>query len=274
MRIHVIYRSARSGGKQRPAYFDHEVALLSFLRAIAPCGDAVRVTFLNDGEIQPERLALMQGRGELVDAGGVGNCGSHRAALALAEGIHARDDDVIYFAEDDYIYLPNAFSELLVVGTELPDTDYFCLQYAPTIRQPADRRAAEAGQRWVGIRSATMTFGVRAARLAQDSWVHWLGTRHTYPHDQAIWPATLGGSRYRLVHALTYAPIVSHDGLLLQHVLKSLLVGRRRRDHMIAPWPTLATHGELADTAEGVDWAGVVDDVRAWATATSTPAGG
>ncbi len=271
MRIHVIYRSARSGGQHRPDYFDHQAALLSFVRSVERCGDAVRVHFLNDGEIQPERLALMEGRGELIDAGGVGNCESHRLALSLAERLEAQDDDVVYFSEDDYIYLPEAFSQLLVAATQFRQADYFCLQYPPTIPQPADRRVAVRGQRWVGIRSATMTFGVRSRRLAQDSWIHWLATRHAYPHDQAIWPATLGGPRYRLVHALCAVAIVSHDSLLLRHALKAVLSGRRRGEQIVAPWPTLATHGEMIDTAEGVDWACAVEDVRAWARERALP---
>lgn len=230
MRIHVIYRSARSSGKRRPAYFDHQVALLSFLRSIEPCGDAVQVHFLNDGEIQPERLALMVGRGAMIDTGGVGNCGSHRAALSRAEGLDMADDDLVYFAEDDYIYVPDAFPALLVAAAQIPQADYFCLQYPPTIPEPADRRATVQGQRWVGVRSATMTFGVRSARLAQDDWIHWLGTRHAYPHDHAIWRAVLGGPRYRLTHALTAVPIISHDSLLLRHALKAMVVGRKRRE--------------------------------------------
>ncbi len=167
-----------SPGKDRPAYFDHHVALLSFLRSIEPCGDAVRVHFLNDGEIQRERLGLMLNRGEVIDAGGVGNCGSHRAALSLAERLDTGGEDVVYFSEDDYIYLPDAFSQLLAAASEFRQVDYFCLQYPPTIAQPADPRVATRGQRWVGIGSATMTFGVRAARLADDAWIHWLATRH------------------------------------------------------------------------------------------------
>jgi hypothetical protein len=263
VRIHVIYRSARSAGKRRPPYFDHRVALLSFLRSVEACGDAVRVHFLNDGEIPPDRLELMQGRGEVTDTGGVGNCGSHRAALCLAEALPAAEDDVVYFSEDDYIYRAGAFPALLVAAAQIRRADYFCLQYPPTIPQPADRRAAPEGQRWVGVRSATMTFGVRSGRLARDSWIHWLGTRQDYPHDQAIWPSTLGGPRYRLAHALGRTPIVAHDSLVLRHAAKAIFTARRER--IAAPWPTLATHGELDDTAEGVDWPAEVEDVADWA---------
>jgi len=271
MRIHVIYRSARSAGQNRPAHFDHQVALLSFLRSIEPCGDAVRVHFLNDGEIQAERLELMAGRGEVIDAGGVGNCGSHRVALSLAERLETAETDLIYFSEDDYIYLPDGFSELLVAAAEIRHADYFCLQYPPTIPQPEDRTAGVGRQRWVGVSSATMTFGVRAARLARDSWIHWLATRHAYPHDQAIWPAALGGRRYRLAHAFTAVPIVSHDTLVLRHALKGIVAGRRRREQIMAPWPTLATHGEVMDTAAGIDWPDVAQDMRRWARERGLP---
>ena len=130
--------------KDRPAYFDHHVALLSFLRSIEPCRDAVRVHFLNDGEIQRERLGLMLNRGEVIDAGGVGNCSSHRAALSLAERLDTGGEDVVYFSEDDYIYLTDAFSQLLAAASEFRQVNSSALVSAD------DRAAGRSSRRYAG----------------------------------------------------------------------------------------------------------------------------
>ncbi|HEU0317524.1 MAG TPA: hypothetical protein VFR49_09360, partial [Solirubrobacteraceae bacterium] len=57
--------------------------------------------------------------------------------------------------------------------------------------------------------------------------------------------------------------ILAHDSLVLRHAAKALVTARP--ELIAAPWPTLATHGELDDTAAGIDWQAEVDDVADWA---------
>lgn len=183
-RLRVIFRS--HGGenlKARPAFYSKLLALTSFVRAVEQLEITPEVIFLNDGPIPADRVDLMRRFGEVVQV----NCGSNRRSYRAALGLAARrpwhDDDLVWFAEDDYLYPPDSLQILSAGVQAIASGDYFSL-YSP-VDVAAGRSRPAPGKpswppsggsppvlvnetRWFRAMSTTSTFGVRMRALNQD----------------------------------------------------------------------------------------------------------
>jgi len=181
-RLHVVYRSCGvENRKARPSYYSKDVALASFVCAVRTLDAQPEVIFLNDGDLPVQRLEVMRACGEVLAVRCGSNVSSYRQALRLALHRGWGDDDIVWFAEDDYLYQPDAL-QILVAGLRaLPHGEYFSL-YSPM--DIADRRrdpgTTTAGRsmtpdaavvdatRWLRAVSTTSTFAVRLAALRKD----------------------------------------------------------------------------------------------------------
>ncbi len=247
--LHVVYRS--SGGanrKNRPDFFDKDLCLASFLRAVREAGAPVAPVFLNDGPLPEARVRWMAAAGEVVAETGLGNGGSYRRAVDLALDRARGEDDLAYLSEDDYLFLPEAFSGLLGAAASLPEADYLSLYDHPDRYRrtdDADRgraRVYAAGDRhWRSAESTCLSFAVRPAALSEDAPLHRRAARAEIPDDRGLWRRLQGLGGRRLLRA-----------------------GRTRR-LLVTPLPALATHLEREHLAPMVDWNGVAARTREWA---------
>lgn len=197
MVLRIAYRSAAAGNdKPRPPYFSKGLALESLLRAVERLPEPPVLTFYNDGELPEPHVAVMREHGTVRPVKGGSNRRSFRATVA-AEAAAARPDDLVWFAEDDYLYLPEAFATLCEAAATLPDADYFAMfgsaAIAPsTGRTPArraglgsdgDPSAVPAGAAlWYRGFATTSTFGVRGRVLRADARL-----LRTYPFTGGAW---------------------------------------------------------------------------------------
>jgi hypothetical protein len=298
MKVHAIYRSTGSDNqKSRPPYYDKTLCLLSFMRAVQQCREPVEVIFLNDGPIPDERLRIMSAAGEVMALSGVGNFPSKRAALSLIDWRRWEDSDLLYMAEDDYLYLPEALDCLVAAAKEIPQASYFSLYDFPRYdnlgEQAYDRgktRVFIGGARhWRLVASTPDTFGARIEAMRADAWLHWLGTRSPQTGSpfirrdkqlpapspvHAIWNATQGLGPYQMVHAIIHR-MGFMAGIPKDRVIRRFRLGRALRGRLrsartanrllIAPLPSLATHLELPHVSPLVDWAAVAAQTSRWA---------
>jgi hypothetical protein len=183
-RLRVVYRS--HGGenmKARPNYYSKLLALTSFLRALQNVEVTPEVIFLNDGPVPEERAALMGRFGEVIRVDLGSNRRSYRHALNLAARRPWNPDDLVWFAEDDYLYAPTSLQVLVAGMSAVPSGDYFSMYSPVDIAAGRSRPAAEpepwppgggeppivvGGTTWFRALSTTSTFGVRAGVLRQD----------------------------------------------------------------------------------------------------------
>jgi hypothetical protein len=238
--LHVLYRS--TGGdnrKDRPEFYSKMVCLKSFLHAVAPVRDRIRMTFVNDGPMPEDRLAVMREWGEVVELAGIGNSPSYRHALGIAL---ASPSPFVYFAEDDYLYLPEALQEMLTAFEAIPEVDYLSLSDHSDryIRSDDSRRGYSrlylAGDRhWRTCESTCMTFGARSETLRRDAWVHRLFTTPRTPRDRKMWRMILGEKWF------------------------FLKLPKRR---LASPIPSLATHMEAGGLSPVVDWSALAEWVE------------
>ena len=201
--LHVIYRYAAAAGvKPRPAYFSKDLALTSFVRALTTLrarGETALVTFLVDGPISDSTLNQMSAVGSVVRGTWGSNRRSYSEQIRLATTVTA---ELVWFAEDDYLYAEDALTALVAAVRAAPDADWFALS-GPTplerlelrkaqsrVRLPRSRVAAPLpvhtdGHRFRRIDSTTSTFGGRPRAIARVSWL-----LHACPWSGAAWDRT------------------------------------------------------------------------------------
>lgn len=295
-RLHVVFRSyGPSNAKARPAFYSKLLALTSLVRAVEGAGQPIDLIFLNDGPIPEDRLAVMSRAGEVVARTRLGLRGSYLAGLALARQRGWPDEDLVWFAEDDYLYRPNAMQQLLAAADALPQAAYLALYASIGSRPPEGGSLPDGvplptgwhesdpvlvdGHAWRRGLSTTWTFGVRVKALREDERLLALSVF-----------TGLGGCDHAM--CLMYQGLPPFPwGSLGRHLLlagpQDLTLTRRAKHFVIAPvraafnvWsharanrghllfaadPPLATHMEAMFLALGTDWQAVAQSCAAWA---------
>jgi hypothetical protein len=281
--LHVIYRSTgRENAKPRPPYYDKTLALASLLRSAAQCETPPSIVYLNDGEIPADRLRLMERTGDIVqlpplptDAYGGSPRGplyrSYMSAIDLVDDRTWPAEDIVYFSEDDYLYLPEALPELLAAAEHLPQASYFAFE-ARTIESRAHHFAV-GPERWIEADTSTSSFGARIGVLRQDRLIHKVA--FGVGHDMQVCLAYQGIRPYRWAHivgdALGSAPAPRRSqrerwGRVGRQFLVNVLATRAsfRRRVLITPSRPLATHLELRAQQGSEDWESVAAAAADW----------
>lgn len=292
MALHIVCRSyGGENQKGRPDYYSKLLSLLSLLRAAEEA--KVEPVFINDGPIPASRFRLMESSGEVVERQGLGMRGSYMAALHQATSGGWDDDDTVWMGEDDYLYRPEAFTQLAQAAEQIREAEYFALYGSPPSRPVKPDDVPEfhrpAGWRdlppwyvderaWVRIYSTTSSFGGRVGALRQDLGImrfcmvpHLNAIRD---HDTLLLLQGFEPYSYRELarEAVGLSPGWARNRMravaLVPFRLASNLRSHRRpsrRRLLLAPQPNLATHMELGWIAPDTDWRAVAEDTRDWA---------
>ena len=290
--IHVIYRSYGGENKKgRPAFYSKLVALVSIVHALAEFEGKGEIIFLNDGPIPRDRLHVMERSGEILARSQLGMRGSMRTALALPAQRGWPDRDLVWFAEDDYLYRADSISALDSAAKEFPDAAYFALYATIGNRLPNgfpsdDARVPDGwrdseprlvqGHPWRRALSTTSTFGARVEPLLEDrpmmhaamwSGGAWDHTTCLIYQGYAPYPLPFVTQALRQAEGVkewTRRAAVSAARL----GLNGYQIARRRAGlggkQLIAPDPALATHMETAYLALGTDWSAIAERTTRW----------
>ena len=244
VRINFIYRASPGHSKKesRPDYFDKKNCLVSFLKSVSklPSNNCGTLIFLNDGDIENSLLALMNSvDSEIINLSGVGNSESLRYAHSLVLTRDWDDGDLIYFAEDDYLYRKEALQYLLNASVDINEADYFTLYDHPDrytrkddVRNGLSKVYINRDCHWRTVESTPQSFGVRIKAFKRDAWIHKLGTMFNTPRGREMFRAVQGIGKYRWKFP--------------KHML-------------ISPIPSLATHMETEFLSKNIDWQEVND---------------
>jgi hypothetical protein len=291
--LRIIYRShGAENAKSRPPYYSKLLALASVVRAVRQSGFSPQVVYWNDGPIPGDRLELMRSSGEVVQIDGGSNRASYRAAVETAATNALEPQDVIWFAEDDYLYQPWAFRMVREGALAVPEADYLSVVggRALDLRSPRSataglprRGAADApnpievgGVSWFRGMSTTSTFGVRLWVLREDRRL-----LRMIPYSGGAWDHTTcltvqGRRPFRWDEVreellpfdtlpVRHWPASMARGLVRSGVnLRSRRFARHRRLLYLSD-PVGARHLEVPGASDGVDWPTLAADTRAWA---------
>jgi hypothetical protein len=202
--------------------------------------------------------------------------GSYRRAVRLAGTKSWAPDDLVYVVEDDYLWRPEAFKQIMAAHAELQGPAYLSSYGTPEERASGARLFLVDQQVWVVADSCTSTMAAERRIWSSDRFMHWLG-----PWAGGAWDRTLNltsrgelpytwSQRFRAeVQPQPLSGTVKHSVKRVgaRALLNVLSLGYRLRPRVLyMPLPEQATHLMLPPMlAEGTDWEAVARDTEAWA---------
>jgi hypothetical protein len=169
------------------------------------------------------------------------------------------DSEFVYFAEDDYVYLPNQFSLMLDFMSTGKDVDFIspfdhldC--YTKKIHDRPKWIRVHGGRHWRTAASTCLTFLTTREKLR--------ATAHTFSSycrrnsDCSLW---LSLTKLAIYNPFLFARLAAQDSLFARYVIKAWLYSWvqnlfGRRWHLWVPVPGLATHLDKISMSPNVDW--------------------
>ena len=197
---------------------------------------------------------------QLILLGGEGNEKTFARQIDLLTTQDA--SDLVYFAEDDYLYLPGSLEESVDFMKEHADVDFLTLYDHPDyqkmyIHRIHSRVRSAHGRDWRTVASTCLSFMARRQTLRETSEVFTSFARRN--SDLGLWLAITKNrifNPWSCLRCLGDGLFVSASfGLAWRHSWRQIVFGRRRT--LWAPLPTLATHMSKNSLSVGVDWEAV-----------------
>jgi len=191
---------------------------------------------------------------ELIALDGEGNGRTYARQIDILSAQQAAD--LVYLAEDDYLYLPQSLEKAVAFLRRHPDVDALTLadhedRYVDRIRS---RQYLEDCRRWRTVVATALTFMIRREVLLTATPV--LKTFCTGNSDLGLWMAL---TKLRVFNPWCCIRgfgdglfIPGSQALAWWHAWRYILFGKRLS--LWSPVPALATHMEKNSLAPGVDW--------------------
>ncbi|MGO4213589.1 hypothetical protein AB4Y89_19290 [Terriglobus sp. 2YAB30_2] len=190
----------------------------------------------------------------VVNLDAIGNFATFSMQIDLL--LDQTEADLVYFAEDDYIYSPGALVEMVRFARENPDADFVTPydhsdQYQLPTRFERHWIRASGDRHWRSSTSTCLTFLATKQALWRTRKVF-----HSYGrlnNDGSLWMSIT--QKLGLLNPFVYAADPQLRKLWCKAWFsgwRQILFGRSRR--LWNPMPTLATHLESTCLAPLVDW--------------------
>jgi hypothetical protein len=252
MKCTIYYRTY--GGENaapRPPWYSKDLCLRSLINAVNHLHSVVEpdLVVLHDGPLcdnisWADRIdRLLSGRGRIREFPRTNNAQSFMSAVTLAQELAS--DQILVFAEDDYLWRPESLSKM-VSALNITPADYVTGYDHPVRYQPDYPKGADlphwdtyiyfaADHHWRTQESTCMTFATRVDTLREDIDIFWEHHNNgkNYPDDRIL---------FRHLQALGD----------LRPTNRRLLLG---------PIPSLNTHAHLPWLAPGVNWDSIAKEV-------------
>jgi hypothetical protein len=244
-------------------YLLSEVCLRSFKESL---GDLrAKIWVLLDG-CPPEYEALFrkyfaQEDLNLVLLDGVGNRATFSKQIEIL--LEQREADFVYFAEDDYFYLPNQFHLMLDFLSANADVHFVSPYdhldcYTLELHRGPKWLRAHGSRHWRTAASTCLTFLTRRETLAKYETVFRSYVRGN--NDCALW---LTLTKHRIFSPLAFARYFFRGLFYWKILVKAWLYGWRqilfgRKLKLWVPIPGIATHLDTKALSPNVDWRGLM----------------
>ena len=240
-------------------YLLSEVCLKSFKESLG--GLRVKIWVLLDG-CPPEYAALFRKyfapeELNLVELNHIGNRATFSKQIEIL--LEQQDAGLVYFAEDDYFYLPDQFHLMLDLLSAHDDVDFVSPYdhldcYTLDLHRGPKSLRAYGSRHWRTAASTCLTFLTRRETLAEYQDVF-----RTYVHgnnDCALW---LSLTKHRVFNPLAAARYFFR-GLFYWKILvrawlycwRQILFGRKMK--LWVPVPGIATHLDAKALSPTIDW--------------------
>jgi hypothetical protein len=237
-----------------------EVCLRSFKDALK--GLRVKVWVLLDG--CPEDYAgiftkyFNQEDLVLLRVPGIGNLPTFGKQIDIL--LSQTDSDFVYFAEDDYFYLPNEFCRMLHFLRSYSDVDFVSPYdhldcYTLEIHNRPKWLRIHGGKHWRTAASTCLTFLTRKQTLLHKEKIFRSYCRRN--HDCSLW---LSLTKFAVFNPLQFLHFVFRRPLFAKIIAKTWLYGWSqilfgKRMKLWVPVPGIATHLDKQALSPAIGWA-------------------
>jgi hypothetical protein len=211
---------------------------------------------------------------ELIPLGGEGNGATFIRQVEILS--KQTDADLIYFAEDDYLYLPRSLERTVNFMRRNPEADFAAPYdhadfHSKYIHQFRGAEIFEDGCRWRTVASTCLTFMARREAVVESAAVFKTYLKNS---DLGLWLAL---TKKRVCNPWSWFRSLG-DGLFFgasqalawRYAWRQILFGKRQS--LWSPTPSLITHMDTGGLAPGVDWEKIFG-ARARALQEKRPAG-
>jgi hypothetical protein len=193
----------------------------------------------------------------LIPLQGVGNRATFAKQIEILLG--QEDSDLVYFAEDDYVYIPNQFSRLVEFLRAHKDVDFVSPYdhldcYILDIHRHPKWIRVHAGHHWRTAASTCLTFLTRKQTLHRKEGVFRSYCRRN--HDFSLWLSLTKHSLFDPFQVLRFA---YQQPLFAKIIAKAWLYGWSqilygKRMTLWVPVPGIATHLNSHAFSPTIDW--------------------
>lgn len=193
---------------------------------------------------------------ELIELKGIGNQSTFDLQImALLEQEYSNR---VYFAEDDYFYLPNQFKEMITFMDSNDDVDFVSAYdhldyYNHPLHQHKYETRSTATRKWRTANSTCLTFLTTKKTLNDVQEV--LKTYVNGNYDSSMWLAL---TKYQL-NPFNMLKSTEMRKIVFRAWLDSgrqVISGKRFK--LWTPLPSIATHMENSCIAPGIDWKNIM----------------
>jgi hypothetical protein len=244
-----------------------KTCLASFIDSVA--GLSVRYFFILDGcppsyaemirELFPEAATT------IIETPSIGNLATFRKQVELL--LQQTDAEYVYFAEDDYLYVPGSFGKMIELIKTRNDVDFVsCYLHPDTFSHPIHRhkksRLRAAGHNWMSDSSTCLTF--LTSRSVLEETKDLLLTYSKGNNDCAMWLVLTRTFIYNPIAYIrfffTHKESFSILKVAVKYSFRYFFKGRRYR--LWIPDPAIGTHLEKDLVSPGVDWLQLRDQLQ------------
>jgi hypothetical protein len=194
---------------------------------------------------------------------GIGNHGTFNRQIEILLG--QEDADLVYFAEDDYFYLPGQFKLMTEFLLANPDADFvspfdhldcYTLELH---RRPTWLRVSQ-NRHWRTAASTCLTFLTRRSTLRETQRIFRSYARRNY--DSSLWLSLTKENILRprdlprwIVRQRHLAKVIAKTWLF---GWSQILFGKRRK--LWTPVPGIATHMDFNALSPTIDWPALMQE--------------
>ncbi len=185
---------------------------------------------------------------------GIGNLPTFSRQIEILAGQNV--SELVYFAEDDYFYLPNALSQMVEFARANPDADFVTPydhsgNYIPPLARERHLVRPFGKRHWRTSTATCLTFLAKRTALLKTSDLFKTYARRN--EDGSIWIAIT--QKYGLLDMRIYGT----TSILFKLWLKAWFWGYRQilfggTLRLWGPLPSVATHLESTCLAPAIDW--------------------
>jgi hypothetical protein len=200
----------------------------------------------------------------LMKLPGVGNQATFGKQLDILLG--QTDSEIVYFAEDDYVYLPDQFSRMLDFMRDYRDVDFISPYdhldcYTRQIHHAPKWVRVHGDHHWRTAASTCLTFLTSKKTLRKKQYIF-----RSYAwrnHDCSLW---LSLTKLSLFSPVEFLRLVVREPLFAKVIAKAWLYGWPqlffgKRMKLWVPVPGLATHLDRQALSPAIDWVALMKNL-------------